>query len=159
MNAVAELYNSIVKGVRVALVLVLLLGVFGLVLLPLAFLFGFWLSRKRNYLVKNMRDTALDLNNTEQYVTYKNKLNKLTKDSERLVKVSSYNLKKVPLFVRYPVAQMKYLSSTLLTYEGWLQSRLTKYNQEQFQSEQKIFSFKPESELWDNRNKVYNYWM
>lgn len=158
-NKVVEIYFSIIKIIRSVALLMLLWIVFGLILLPVMYLFAFWLYRKRVILVKLMNERKDDFNNVEQYKNSKEKLEKLSKYTSKVNMLAEFDLKKCNLFIRYPISQIKSLSSTILTYEGWLKSNLIKYNKEQFHSEKDIFLFKPEDELWENRNKAYNYWM
>ena len=159
VNAVEDLRNAVVKGVKVTTALVVVCFLLFFVVVPAGYVLGVWFSRKRALLVKYMKKTPLDLANPNQYLLYKKHIERLSKRTTVLTAVSSIDLKNVPLVVKYPVRKMKHISSTLLTYNGWLKSRLSTYNQEQFCSEQKIFSFKSESDLWNSRNKAYAYWM
>lgn len=159
VNAVEELRNSVIKGVVVATGLMIVGFVLFFVVVPAGYVAGFWFSRKRSYLIKYMRKTPVDLANSNQYVMYKTHVERLYKRHDVLKEVASLELRKVPVIVRFPVRKMRDISSTLLTYQEWLNSRLNMYNQEQFKSDNKIFSFKSESDLWNSRNKAYAYWM
>jgi hypothetical protein len=54
---------------------------------------------------------------------------------------------------------MQKMTSTLVTYNDWLKSRLNTFNEEQFISKSQVFKLVTEKELWKGRNKAYQYWM
>jgi hypothetical protein len=133
--------------------IVLLLG------LPLVFFFGFWLSRQRRKFLKFMRKDYTEFNSSSGYSNFKKKVEELDKFTPYLKKLTHYNPKRAPLLLRFTISQMQKTSSTLLTFEGWLRSRLDNYNKPIFLSNSNIFRFLSEKELWERRNKVYEYWM
>jgi len=159
IDAVVHLRQSASKVFKKASSLIFVVFVLFFVVLPLGYLFGFWLARKRNSLLRLMKNTHVEFETPQQYVLHKNNLDKLARLSPSLKLVSLYDVRRVPLIVRFPARKMKNISSSILTFEGWLKGRLDKYNEDQFKSEQKIFTLKSESELWRNRTKVYQYWM
>lgn len=149
------LYESLRKNLNKLIVLVLVYAVG----LPIVFLFGYWLLTKRKKFQKHMKNDFLTLNTSKDYLDLKESLSKLDELMPALKKVSTYNLKKAPYLIRFTLCQMQKMTSTLVTYNDWLKSRLNSYNEEQYSSKSQIFKLVPEEELWKERNKVYQYWM
>ncbi len=149
------LYESVKKqlGKFFLLVLLVLLG------FPAVLLFGFWLQKKRRKFQKHMRNELPFFKDQNDYLEFKAYLNKAYSLSPSLKKVSGYNVKKAPWPLKYTLKQMKKMTSTLLTYNDWLKTRLNSLNEEHFKSEKTVFKFVPEKELWKNRNEAYQYWM
>jgi len=125
--------------------------------LPLFYGFGFWLLYHRKRFSKVMKSTA-EIEDLDDYLFLKNGLNKMEEMLPKLKNLGNIDLKRVPWLLRFTFTQMKKFSSSLVTYQGWLKSRLNNYNTPQFKSSSKI-SFLSESELWENRNHAYSYWM
>ncbi|MGN6533913.1 MAG: hypothetical protein ACTHK0_19385 [Ginsengibacter sp.] len=94
-----------------------------------------------------------------EYLRFKESLEKLEVLMPSLMKVSGYHVQKAPWSVNYTLAQMQKMTSTLVTYNNWLKSRLNSLNEEQFKSSAATFKLVPEKELWQNRNQAYQYWM
>lgn len=149
------LYESVRKNLSKLMVVVLVL----LVGLPFVFFFGFWLQTKRKKFQKNMLKDVPSFNTYKDYLELKESLSKLDELMPALKKVNGYNLKKAPTPIRYTLSQMQKMTSTLVTYNDWLKSRLNTFNEEQFSSESQVFKLVSEKELWKGRNKVYQYWM
>jgi hypothetical protein len=133
--------------------LVLLVG------LPFVFFFGFWLQTKRKKFQKHMRKDVPTFNTYKGYLELKDSLRRLDELMPALKKVNSYNLKKAPVPIKYTLSQMQKMTSTLVTYNDWLKSRLNTFNEEQFISKSQVFKLVTEKELWKGRNKAYQYWM
>lgn len=149
------LYESVRKNLS-KLMVVLLMLVVGL---PFVFFFGFWLQTKRKKFQKHMRKDVPSFNSYKDYLELKDSLSKLDELMPALKKVNSYNLKKAPVPIRFTLNQMQRMTSTLVTYNDWLKSRLNSFNEEQFRSKSQVFKLVTEKELWKERNKVYQYWM
>lgn len=149
------LYESVRKNLSKLMVVLLTL----LVGLPFVFFFGFWLQAKRKKFQQHMRKDVPFFNTYKDYLQLKESLSKLDELMPALKKVSSYNLKKAPVPIRFTLSQMQKMTSTLVTYNDWLKSRLNTFNEEQFSSKSQVFKLVTEKELWKGRNKVYQYWM
>lgn len=149
------LYESVKNHIGKLFVVILLV----LVGLPLVFLFGYWLQTKRKKFQRHMRKDMPLFKSHNDYLNFKEYLNRLDELTPSLKKVSGYNLRKAPWPVKYTLSQMQKMTSTVITYNSWLKSRLTSLNEEQFTSDSKVFKLVSEKELWKNRNQVYQYWM
>lgn len=149
------LYESVRKQIGKLLLVVLVV----FLALPVVLLFGYWLQRKRKRFQSHMRKDFKDFHRANDYLEYKVYTNKVATLTPSLKKVSGYNLKKAPWPLKYTLSQMQKMTSTLLTYNSWLKSRLNSLNEEQFKSESSVFKFVSEEELWRNRNHAYQYWM
>ncbi len=149
------LYESVRThlGKLFVVLLVVLLG------LPFVFFFGYWLQTKRRKFQRHMKKDMSLFKSHNDYVKFKGYLNKLDQLTPSLKKVSGYNLKKAPWPVKYTLSQMQKMTSTVITYNSWLKSRLTTLNEDQFTSNSKVFKLVSEKELWNNRNQAYQYWM
>lgn len=138
----------------------LVLLVFFTIGFPFFLFFGYWLKRKRTRLVKTMLESkSVNLNSTKDYVEFKNGLQRFDGYLPILRKAADLNPKKIPRLFRYTPIQLQKLSSTLVTFNTWLHSRLTPMNQPRHSSEATEFKFVSEKELWENRNHAYQYWM
>lgn len=140
-------------GKLVVVVLVVLVG------LPFVFFFGFWLKMKRKKFQKQMRKDLALFKSHEDYLVFKDYLNKLDVLMPSLKKVSNYNLHKAPWPVKFTLSQMQKMTSTLVTYNSWLKKRLKALNDDNSQNNETVFTLVSEKELWKNRNQVYQYWM
>lgn len=149
------LYEGLRNNLSKLFVLVLLI----LAGLPFVFFFGYWLQTKRKKFQKYMRKDLSLFKNQNDYLEFKDNLNKLESLMPSLKKVSNYNLKKAPWPVNFTLNQMQKMTSTLVTYNSWLKTRLNSLNEEQFKSKSTVFKLVSEKELWKNRNKAYQYWM
>lgn len=149
------LYESVRNhlGKLFVVLLVVLLG------LPFVFFFGYWLQTKRRKFQRHMKKDMPLFKSHNDYLKFKGYLNKLDELMPSLKKVSGYNLKKAPWPVKYTLSQMQKMTSTVITYNSWLKSRLTTLNEDQFTSKSKVFKLVSEKELWNNRNQAYQYWM
>jgi len=126
---------------------------------PVILFLGFLLKRKRKKFQTSMKKELPVFNDYKSYLEFKSHLDKLESLTPSLKKVSGYNLKKAPWPLSYTLGQMQKMTSTLLTYNSWLKSRLNSLNEEQFKSNTTVFKFVSEKELWRNRNQAYQYWM
>jgi hypothetical protein len=149
------LYESVRKSLS-KLMVVTLLTFLGL---PFVFFFGFWLQRKRKKFQQHMKKVVPSFNTYKDYLELRESLSKLDELMPTLKKVNTYNLKKAPIHLRYTLSQMQKMTSTVVTYNNWLKSRLKTFNEEQFTSKAQVFKLVTEKELWERRNKVYQYWM
>lgn len=159
VDASADLYKSFKNGLVNTIVFAVLTILAYFLVLPLGVVLGFWILRKRNYFVRNMKNECTEFSSPEIYAEYKNKLATLTKDKKLLQKVSNLDVKKIPFYAKFPVKQLKKLTSTILLYIDWMESRLKIYNTEHFISSNSVFVFKSERKLWEERNKAYSYWL
>ena len=147
------------EGVRNHLGKLLVVALVVVVGLPFVFFFGYWLQTKRKKFQRHMRKDFTLFKSHGDYLEFKDYLNKLELLMPSLKKVSNYNLKKAPWPVKYTLSQMQKMTSTLVTYNNWLKTRLNSLNEEQFKSNSTVFKLVSEKELWKNRNKAYQYWM
>lgn len=127
--------------------------------LPMIFLFGFWLKNKRRTFQKHMRKPFPVLNNQSDYLKLKTSLNDLDSLVPSLKKVSNYKLEKTPWAVKFTLRQMQKMTSSIITYSDWQKTRLNNLNEAHFKSDNSVFKFVSEKELWQSRNQVYEYWM
>ncbi|WP_407526295.1 hypothetical protein PDL71_05180 [Lacibacter sp. MH-610] len=150
------LYESLRTNLSKIFVFLLVL----LIALPLVLFFGFWLQLKRKKFQKLMKkNKPLLLKDNKEYLQYKENSDKLNNLMPSLEKVSTYKLSKVPWPLRYTLRQMQSMTSTLITFQNWLSSRLEPLNESQLQGKSKFFKYVPEEYLWKKRNKAYKYWM
>jgi len=126
---------------------------------PLSLLFGLWLNQKRKSFMKQMRKNRVVLHNVSDYRKLRTQLDEVRKLYPFLKNVKKLDLKELPWVFRYCGFQVQRMTSTLLQYFTWLEKELDCLNKEQFKSQSKTFKFTSEKELWENRNKAYNYWM
>lgn len=149
------LYESVrvYLGKLIVVVLVFLLG------LPFVLFFGYWLKVKRKKLQRYMKVDMPVFNNADDYLRFKQQLDKVDSLLPSLKKVSEYKRQKAPWPVRFTLRQMQKMSSTVVTYNSWLKSRLNLFNEDQFAGKSRVFRLVSEKELWKNRNQVYQYWM
>lgn len=126
---------------------------------PLFFFLALWVRSKRKSFTKHMRLNRLSLNKAEEYQKVRTHLDEVRFLYPVLKKAKDLNVKKMPWSFRFCAVQMKKMSSTLLQYFKWLEKELHSLNTEQFKSPSKTFKFTSEKELWQNRNKAYQYWM
>lgn len=127
--------------------------------LPLVYIFAVLLRAKRKRLQKSMRESFNDFRDYEHYLKFKNSVHDLSVFLPKLKAIGGYNIKNAPLPIRFPLNQIKKMTSTLVTYNEWLDSRLTPLNEDNVDNECSDFKLITEKELWDNRNHAYQYWM
>ena len=156
-NALAS-FEGLYVSFRDATGKVVLLSLVFVFLWPLVLVFGFWLKLQRRFFVRYMKEDVR-FDSPEDYASFKKRYDKLVHLKPSLEKVNSYNTEKAPPVVRYTLRQMQKTCSTLLTFHGWLDSKLEDYNKQQFPSASKQVKFRSESSLWKNRNAAYQYWM
>lgn len=128
------------------------------VLVPLFFFLALLVKRKRKKFTTHMK-TSTKLNSVKDYKRLRNNLDNARFFYPVLNKVKKLEPKELPWSFRYFGVQMKKMSSTLLQYFAWLEKEIEPLNTEQFKSQSKTFKFTSEKELWENRNKAYDYWM
>ncbi len=155
LTSLEGLYVSLSKAFGKFFIMILVI----LLLWPLVLFFGVWLKTQRRKLLKSMNNGHVEFKTAEAYLVFRKKVESLDKLKPGLEKVNSYSLEKAPLFVSYTLRQMQKTGETLLTYNSWLHSELEQYNSKQYHTPSKLFRFKSETELWNNRNKAYSYWM
>jgi len=145
-------------GLRNLLGKVILLTLVALLALPLVYAVGIYCYVQRKKMRKHMKDSFCQFSGPSDYGDFKRKVNELSKLKPALVNVTNYDPKKV-FVLRFTLTQMQKTSSTLITYEGWLESKLSEYNISRFSNSNKALNFVPEKKLWKKRNKAYVYWM
>ena len=126
---------------------------------PFSLLLGLWLNNKRKSFVKHMRNNHVTFNTASDYKKVRLHLDKVRLLYPFLKEVKTLDLKDLPWGYRYCGHQILKMTSTLVQYFTWLEKELDCLNQEQFKSHSKTFKFTSEKELWENRNKAYQYWM
>ena len=126
---------------------------------PVSLVFGFWLSTKRKAFTKQMRKKHVVVHTSSEYNKLRSHLDEVRALYPFLKKVKKLDLKDLPWAVRYCGFEMQKMTNTLLQYFTWLEKELDCLNTEQFKSQSKTFNFTSEKELWENRNKAYQYWM
>lgn len=127
--------------------------------LPIVFLFGFWLHMQRKRFQKCMKKEPIFFKSNKDYLEFKVSLEKLDVLMPSLQKVLHYDLNKTPWPMKYTLRQMQKMTSTLVTFNSWLKTRLSPFNETKFKSKSQAFHLISEGELWKNRNPVYQYWM
>lgn len=134
---------------------ILLSVVFCTLFLP----FGFFFRTMRKKLAKRMKREMPGFKTAEEYAIFKRQLAQMQSFLPDLKRVTNYNLSRAPWPARLVLREMQKISSTLITYTEWYNSRLSKMNTEQFATKNTHFRFTSERELWNNRNPAYEYWM
>lgn len=106
-----------------------------------------------------MRQDLSEFATANEYAVFKNKLAKMDRLRPTLKEVAGLKAEKAPLLIKYVLKQMQLTCKTLLAFYDWALSRLVNYNTQPENNHSKVFRFKPEDDLWNNRNKAYDYWL
>lgn len=121
------------------------------ILAPLVYLFLFFLRRRlqKTYL----GDIEI---NRDNYVAYRTVYGNLT-NSINSLKISSTNddINKIPFFLRYLFKEFLHLYRVLVNSQQQLAATLKSIDNNAPESD--FFQLRTESELWNSRNKAYNY--
>lgn len=129
------------------------------VLWPLVLFVTVVLKNQRRKMLLHMNNRQPKLSTVQDYLKFKKNLQSSDEFKNRLQKVGTYELKNTHLVVRFALTQMQKVADTLLTFNGWMHSRLDEaMNKSKFKAP-KNFVLKTENELWNERNKAYDYWM
>lgn len=117
------------------------------------------LKNQRRRMLLHMKNRQPKLGTVEDYVKFKQNLDSSDEFNARLQKVGSYNPDSAHFVVRFALTQMQKVADTLLTFNGWMHSRLDEaMNKSKFNAPKNLV-LKTEKELWNERSKAYDYWM
>ena len=117
------------------------------------------LKNQRRKMLVHMKNRHPKLTTVQDYVKFRKNLDSSDEFNKRLQKVGTYNLESTHFVVRFALTQMQKVADTLLSFNCWMHSRLDEaMNKSKFNAP-KNFVLKTEKELWNERNKAYDYWM
>ena len=134
-------------------------GVFFL-LWPALLVFALCLKVARRKLIVTMRNSDEELHDLNDYVAFKESFDKFEKLLPFVHKVNSYNPKNAHYVLRYVLVQMQKTGSTLLTFHDYVKCKfINDLNHSKFPPPTESFCYRPEQDLWKNRNKAYSYWL
>ena len=150
-----KLSNTFRLGINAAKVILYIL----LIAFPLPIAVGLYFKYKRSQMMSKMNTERTVFLDTESYVLFKEKLSEIDKLRPTLEKINNYKQKDNLWVVSFLLSELKKTSITLLDYTSWLKETMYPYNNEFFLSDSNDFKNNNESELWDNRNKSYKYWI
>ena len=127
---------------------------------PFVLFFALWLKHKRKQLLIAIRDADEVTMTPEKYSDFREQFQKFDKLTPVLQKFNGYQPYKAKLVLRYSLTQMQKTCSTMLSFHALMKDKyVNEFNFSQFQNEATTFSFRSATELLNNRNKAYDYWM
>lgn len=153
LNTLFNLYEMFCRSANLFIRALVLLVSF-----PVYFFVGVWLMYVRKKLQKRMRQKCLLYNDAETYVAFRKRLDEYRKFEPLMKRLSKMNPQKAFLLYRFFLSQVKKLSSTLVTLNGWMEHQLAPLNTPKFKTNN-TYTFVPEQQLWSDRNPAYKYWM
>lgn len=126
---------------------------------PLCLLLGFAIRAKRKALQKVMSYDKKTVSTNEEYVSRKQEIQFLKEIVAKISRLNSVDISTLPNPVKFPLNQIKKFNFTIGNYLERLDLVLAQYNKKQFDTSEDTFKLRGEKELWDSRNKNYQYWM